>query len=377
MKTTSRALALVMALALLLACLTGCMTPMRLHDGLPVQYGAEGSDTSLLVIQDISRRYGYCDASGKIVIEPQYKDARPFYDGLAVVKSGNKYGYIDKTGKAVIPFQFNEALDFHNGKAIIGTEYVSIGETEYPKCCIIDKAGRVLRETGYRGVADYSEGITGVTSPDGWFLLDEEYREITPLALESGSPAPLFSEGLAVICKKGTLMKSYVDKTGNAVFSGREFFNAMPFSGGLAAVIPDIGAKLWGYIDITGRMTIAPSYAYAGPFGEGLACVKTAQGKWVIIDATGKEACAPEPALDKAHAFREGLCAVGKNSKDHAEHYYNDGGCAWGFIDAAGKLAIGFQYDMVTPFKNGIAQVLVDGKIGYIDKAGKYVWKPK
>jgi hypothetical protein len=47
------------------------------------------------------------------------------------------------------------------------------------------------------------------------------------------------------------------------------------------------------------------------------------------------------------------------------------------FIDASGRPTTDFLYDEVTPFVNGIAQVMVDGKIGYIDKTGKYIWEPK
>lgn len=49
---------------------------------------------------DYNTLWGYIDANGKIVIEPQFREARSFHCGRALVKDleGNKF-FIDKTGK--------------------------------------------------------------------------------------------------------------------------------------------------------------------------------------------------------------------------------------------------------------------------------------
>jgi hypothetical protein len=49
----------------------------------------------------VSGRWGYIDANGKLVIQPQFDDAIGFPDGLAGVKSHGEWGYIDKTGRTV------------------------------------------------------------------------------------------------------------------------------------------------------------------------------------------------------------------------------------------------------------------------------------
>ena len=49
----------------------------------------------------------------------------------------------------------------------------------------------------------------------------------------------------------------------------------------------------------------------------------------------------------------------------------------WGFIDKTGKMVIPDKYDNVDHFEEGVAQVSVGKKIGYIDKEGKYFWEPK
>jgi hypothetical protein len=46
-------------------------------------------------------RWGYIDKTGKLAINPQFDDARPFSLGLAPVESGGAWGYIDRSGKLV------------------------------------------------------------------------------------------------------------------------------------------------------------------------------------------------------------------------------------------------------------------------------------
>ena len=47
-----------------------------------------------------------------------------------------------------------------------------------------------------------------------------------------------------------------------------------------------------------------------------------------------------------------------------------------GFIDRAGKVAIEPQFDEAFNFSGGLALVKVSDRFGYIDRTGKYVWQP-
>ena len=51
-------------------------------------------------------KYGYQDASGKMVIPLQFYDARPFSEGMAAVRTDDswpyKWGYINEKGNIVI-----------------------------------------------------------------------------------------------------------------------------------------------------------------------------------------------------------------------------------------------------------------------------------
>ncbi len=62
-----------------------------------------------IAFQDDSGKWGFMDADGKTVIEPQFAEAKSFSDGLAAVSDGTHWGYIDHQGRLVIDYQFLEA----------------------------------------------------------------------------------------------------------------------------------------------------------------------------------------------------------------------------------------------------------------------------
>ena len=49
------------------------------------------------------RKQGWMDGTGRVVIAPQFDQAREFSDGLAAVWVAGKYGYVDKSGALAIP----------------------------------------------------------------------------------------------------------------------------------------------------------------------------------------------------------------------------------------------------------------------------------
>lgn len=371
--------AITIALCILLA---GCGTPrVPFYSGSPLLYGLEGSDASCLVVQK-NGLYGYADSTGKIIIKPQYEDARPFCEGVAAVENHNgMYGYIDATGRQVIPFKFYGAMDFHNGKALVSDRLQELGELFYEPISVIDQKGNTVRQTDYTAAYNCADGITPVkkfnngTYTNDLYLLDKDYNELkVPVLNERILGNGYFSEELGALLPASNSLYSFYKKSGEKAFD-TEFYIARPFSEGLAPVMP-LKDGHWGYIDKNGKTAIAPAFLFAGKFGDGCALVEMGDKSWKIINSSGQELSEMQFPIDTATSFTEGLCAVGKLKVKPV--YYNDNSdYKWGFADGSGRLVIDFQFDEVTPFKNGIAEVLVDGKIGYIDETGKYIWEPK
>jgi len=54
------------------------------------------------------------DKEGKVIISPQYEEARSFSYGYAAVKKDGKWGFIDTSGKICIEPQFQDAMDMNS-----------------------------------------------------------------------------------------------------------------------------------------------------------------------------------------------------------------------------------------------------------------------
>lgn len=66
----------------------------------------------------INGKWGYVDKDGKIVIQPQYEQARSFSKGMAAVKQDGLWGFINVEGEMVIEPQFENAKDFNSNGCV-------------------------------------------------------------------------------------------------------------------------------------------------------------------------------------------------------------------------------------------------------------------
>ena len=96
--------------------------------------------------QYLHAKCGYIDQTGKLVIEPQFENARDFSEGMARVRVSEKWGYINKTGQLVIKPQFAYCLDFSEGLA-----RVRVGR----KWGFIDKTGKYVIKPQFDGAGDF------------------------------------------------------------------------------------------------------------------------------------------------------------------------------------------------------------------------------
>ncbi|NLL62971.1 MAG: tetratricopeptide repeat protein [Ruminococcaceae bacterium] len=68
-------------------------------------------------------KWGYVSSGGKVLIKPQFYEAKSFSNGFGAVKVGGKWGYIDEKGTLIIPAKFTFAGEISGkGSAFVSNE---------------------------------------------------------------------------------------------------------------------------------------------------------------------------------------------------------------------------------------------------------------
>ena len=142
-----------------MATLTGALTK-----------AAAKAATNLKSFRDqTSKKYGYKDENGNIVIPAKYDDAYEFSEGLAFVKINWKWGCIDKTDKLVIPAKYDDAFEFSDGLADVEIN---------GKWGFIDKTDKLVIPAIYDYVREFKNGKAEVELNDRWFYIDKNGNEV-------------------------------------------------------------------------------------------------------------------------------------------------------------------------------------------------------
>lgn len=359
----------------------------------------KNSAEKILYPVQINDKWGYIDNKGKMIIEPIYERADEFSNGAAIVqikdKNGSnteegensvKYGAINTSGKVIVQPEYAYISNFKEGVA--GAVFEDKDTYSFTNC-LLNKTGKILAtlpdELEIYSLLHYGNMID--IQSEGMILVRNSYTEMFGFMNSKGEmiiPCRYyegynFSEGLALV-KEGTSYK-YIDKTGKVIIDAGKYSYCRNFAEGLAAVAVQAneqsGAK-YGYIDKKGNLKIEPQFAQAYEFSEGLAKVCMGEGINLYsigyIDETGIYRIGPdlEDTIDET-LFSENLVPL------------NDG--AGGYLNKEGKLVIApvvekgednyLKHNMAGAFRNGIARVsLSDGRTGYIDTKGSYIWEP-
>jgi hypothetical protein len=264
---------------------------------------AKSFSQGLAAVATNDKEWKYIDKTGTVKIAGPFLDADVFSEGLAGVSVPHdlgsgvmsfKKGYIDATGKMVIKPEYNYVMPFKNGLAVASfSGSTNEGYKSYQ--LLIDKTGKRLTTQEFVQIYHIpSDGLypvkisgsSGLNSDkDVWGVIDAK----GVLQGARFKSQPYFSEGLASFSNDG--LYGYMDKAGNVVVKPT-YKNALGFSEGLAAVLTD--DKMWGFINKKGEMVIKPAYVNSSRFSDGVAVVSTGKDAFDkdkmtgVIDKTGK-----------------------------------------------------------------------------------------
>ena len=175
---------------------------------------ARGLAQDYQVVADPSGKYGY-QVDGMWMIAPSFDYAKPFSDGLALVRVGGKYGFIGPDGQLAIPAKYEDAGTFGEGLAPVCL---------YGKYGFIGKDGSMVFPFKYDFAGSFSEGLALVSLNGKMTYMAPDGSLLTPYMLESGKP---FDNGVAEVRMGG--QTKWMDKEGNLFDEESEAFSS--FSG--------------------------------------------------------------------------------------------------------------------------------------------------
>lgn len=306
---------------------------------------------------------------------------------LLPVRNGAAYRYINPQGMIIINPQFKEAGVFRNGLALVqvfGTK---------PLWGFIKEDGSFALKAAYKEATVFSEDVAWVVSENG---APEaiNVKGDSLFSLKTAKSVRIFKNGLAAfsVCVDSVNVNwGFVNKKGVVVIKP-QFPAAGNFSDGKCAVANIAGE--WGYIDQQGKVCINYQYSNANGFVNGKAIVKSGRD-WGVIDDKGKFVIMPqfsEMRTDNDQYLvkqnnKWGWCDIA--GKIVIEPQFNEAypfsynelapvktGDKFGFINKKGKLVIDSQFDTALPFNGKIAWITSKGKGGFIDKNAKYIVQP-
>lgn len=319
-------------------------------------------------------KWGFVDASGAVVIAPRFDRAGEFSEGLAPVQEGKVQGYVDAAGAVVLVPGFTPAGPVHR-RFSDGLAVVRVG-TEY---AYIDRSGRLAFDRRFGRAEDFSGGFAVACDPaTGCGYVDRTGAGVVGPGLWGGHPA---RGGMACAILQVMMGRERVRL--HRVPGGKalgEYEGCGNLSEGLVAVR---SGDLWGYLDAEGKGAIAPAFAWAGDFSEGLAPARDASGRCGYIGRDGAFAIAPR--FRACAPFSSGRARV-----DLAVERWDAARVA--FVDRAGApVVVGTDadppFDTAQDFERGAAAVGVGGeprfagpggpRLGYLDPAGRWIWPPQ
>ncbi len=133
-----------------------CYQPGDFHDGMALiedgfinkkgklvinleknNWCADGFKEGLARVWDRdTRKCGYINTKGDIVLPLIWENAGDFHEGMAFVGYNNKYGFINTKGELVIPYKWTHVVGFRDGIALVSDERNKWGA--------IDKNGKLV-----------------------------------------------------------------------------------------------------------------------------------------------------------------------------------------------------------------------------------------
>ncbi len=359
---------------------------------------AQLASTPLFAFKDVETlQWGFLNAMGQIVIEPQYRwvwrtnESRGFYGQFAIVtattnRGWKQFGFINKRG-LFTPLLSNDSIPdaiqiypLPDGGIKIDIDG-KFGDTRiirvHPDGSYTQWIEPNIDKIRFDYIGKFREHPLATVGLNGKYGLLKRNGELAT-DLKYDYIDTVFTNGLVVAAINGKYgyKYGYLDTTG-AVAVELKYDYARRFDAGNLGTVR-VG-NFWGAVDVKGNTVIPHAYVTLWPFSEGLAAFrKVSNGKFGVIDSTGKVIV--PPTYDYIYRTDGGFSKVGVgNSLSEEGQFIVPSGGKRGFIDRNGNVVVPPIYDNV--YWNSDARdfftIRLGDKYGLIDQTGKVILEPR
>lgn len=340
-------------------------------------------------VKDKQNRWRFINRRYEFISDRHFEEIRDFHNGLAAFKKGKYWGFVDTTGQTIVEPQYRKAGDFSDGIAYVRMRTkkrffgLIRGKRRYT---YINTKGEILftpkfkkAESSQNGAAmAYKSGKKYIITPEGEIIFSTKHYI-----------SEFNKYGLAVFSDKNR-KKGLLNNKGEVILKPDDIQDIEPFSEGYAQV--KINNRC-GFIDTLGNIVISPQYLRAGHFSDGLVRVNTLEGwgyrnvnsliirhqfikctdfkggravveKNSLINKKGEKTKLPVPVKDIVHQFDDGSVIV----KDWDFNYH--------IIDKRGIKSDKNAYREIIPYKSSLNIVRKDKNYSIVDNFGNAVVEP-
>lgn len=330
----------------------------------------------------------YDFVAGKVIAEARYRSIGEFEHGQAVASLGpDRSGVIDLQGRWIVPASHHAARRVN--AQLWQVQQAGPQQEEYKRpSALFNAEGRALTAflPNLQAHADETGAITAddgkrrwIISPDGADALDMEDARYTRLgdwmeirrAPRSGY---LDAQGRWQIAPAAVIGGTFRDAPARALVSDDDGDRVIDAQGKTVAALPDgdwswpagsptllrryidQGRQKTDYVGLDGKVRVSAE-GLASAYSEGYAVSQLSSRAMRAVDARG---ALTGPAFDALGRLSEGLAPVYADS-------------AYGYVNAAGEMALLPAYETVSPFRDGRAVVSTMEWSSIIDRTGRPV----
>jgi hypothetical protein len=211
------------------------------------------SDGLIACYNKLTKKWGFMNIKGEVIIPPQWDSVGTFYGGYATVAVNDdkaeplrrfidfrsKYsddkneppesesnrercGIIDKQGKLAIPLMYDYVWNFDK-YGLARVAYSSAVKWKYPKMGVIDKANKIVIPPIYDHIGCFRDGLAWARKGPYWGYIDIHGNEVLPVeqdfdyaayltfALQCASSIPLPAGTVEERCGKRVVIPDYGD----------------------------------------------------------------------------------------------------------------------------------------------------------------------